>query len=239
VSAALERQRPSRRRRALLAAGLLAFLLVAVAVLPAARTMVGAALEADADAVRRQLLDLGALGPVLLSMAILAHAVVPYPGGIATASAGYVYGFTASAPVLVASWVASALLAYWLARLAGRPLTQRVIGTDRLAAAERLVERGGATALIAVRLVPLIPFNAVCYAAGLARAPLRRYAWTTLVGLTPFTLTVAYLGSRLQDPSVTDWRLWLAGGTALGLLLGVRAAMYLRERRRTRVSRGA
>jgi hypothetical protein len=49
-------------------------LVVAVALLPAARNIVGAALDADADAVRRQLLDLGALGPVLLSMAILAHA---------------------------------------------------------------------------------------------------------------------------------------------------------------------
>jgi uncharacterized membrane protein YdjX (TVP38/TMEM64 family) len=224
------------RRSAVLAVGLLAVLLVAVL---AARTIVGVALDVDADAVRRQLLDLGALGPVLLSLAILAHAVVPYPAGLVTASAGYVYGFTAAAPILVASWVASALLAYWLARLAGRPLTQRVIGTDRLASAECLVERGGATALIAVRLVPLIPFNAVCYAAGLARAPLRRYAWTTLVGLTPFALTVTYLGSRMQDPSGTDWRLWLAGGTALGLLLGVRAAMYLRERRRTPVTRGA
>ncbi len=231
MSAALERQRSSQRRRVLLAVGLLALLLVAVA-LPAARNTVGAALDADADAVRRQLLGLGALGPILLSMAILAHAVVPYPGGIATAAAGYVYGFAASAPVLLASWLASALLAYWLARLAGRPLAQRVIPTDRLAAGERLVERGGATALIAVRLVPLVPFNAVCYAAGLSRVPLGRYAWTTLLGLTPFTLTVAYLGSRLQDPAATDWRLWLAGGVALALLLGVRAVVYLRGRRK-------
>ena len=203
--------------------------------------MVGAALDADTDAVRRQLLELDALGPILLTMAILAHAAVPYPGGIATAAAGYVYGFTASAPFLVVGWLASALLAYWLARLAGRPLAQRVIGPDRLAAGERLVERGGATALIAVRLVPLVPFNAVCYAAGLSRVPLGRYARTTLLGLTPFTLTVAYLGSRLQDPAATDWRLWLAGGIALALLLGVRAVVYLRRRRGNdeEVNRGA
>lgn len=216
----------------MLAAGLLVLVLIAVAALPGARNMVGAALDADASAVRRQLLALGALGPVLLSLAILAHAAVPYPGGVATAAAGYVYGFAVSAPVLLASWLASALLAYWLARLAGRPLAQRVIGADRLAAGERLVERGGATALIAVRLVPLVPFNAVCYAAGLSRVPLGRYAWTTLLGLAPFTLTVAYLGSRLQAPAGTDWRLWLAGGIALALLLGVRAAAYLRDRRR-------
>ncbi|MDQ3768757.1 MAG: hypothetical protein M3370_04650 [Actinomycetota bacterium] len=64
---------------------------------------------------------------------------------------------------------------------------------------------------------------------------------TTLLGLTPFTLTVAYLGSRLQDPAATDWRLWLAGGIALALLLGVRAAVDLRGRRGSdeEVNRGA
>jgi len=51
--------RSSRRGRVLLAVGLLALVLVAVALLPGARNLVGAALDADADAVRRQLLGLG------------------------------------------------------------------------------------------------------------------------------------------------------------------------------------
>jgi uncharacterized membrane protein YdjX (TVP38/TMEM64 family) len=226
--------RRARIRRGLIAGGLLAVLLTAVVLLPAGRELAAAALDADADAVRAQLLDLGALGLLVLAAAVLAHAVVPYPGSVAAAAGGYVYGFLLAAPVLLASWVASALLAYWLAREAGRPLARRIVGTDRLAAAERLVERGGSTTLIAVRLVPLIPFNAVCYAAGLARAPIGRYAWTTALGILPFTLTTAYLGSRLQDPEATDWRLWLVGAAALGLLLAGRAAAHLHRRARAR-----
>jgi uncharacterized membrane protein YdjX (TVP38/TMEM64 family) len=229
----LDGLRPARRARArwgLLGAAVVATLLGAVAVLPVGRELAAAALHADTGHLRGQLLDLGPIGLMALVVAILAHAAVPYPGGVAAAAAGYVYGFGLAAPLLLASWVASALLAYWLARAAGRPVARRVIGTHRLAAAERLVEHGGATALIAVRLVPLIPFNAVCYAAGLTRAPLGRYAWTTLLGIAPLTLTVAYLGSRLQEPGATDWRLWLAGGAALTLLLAVRAAQRARRR---------
>jgi uncharacterized membrane protein YdjX (TVP38/TMEM64 family) len=60
-----------------------------------------------------------------------------------------------------------------------------------------------------MRLIPLIPFNAICYAAGITRVPLARYACTTVVGIVPLTVLVAYLGSRLESPDFGDWRVWL------------------------------
>ena len=66
---------------------------------------------------------------------------------------------------MMLSWFLTALLAYELARGPGRQVTRRFIGAQRRAAAERFVERGGATGLIAARFLPLIPFNITCYAA--------------------------------------------------------------------------
>jgi uncharacterized membrane protein YdjX (TVP38/TMEM64 family) len=71
------------------------------------------------------------------------------------------------------------------------------------------MERGGAATLLSLRLIPLIPYNAICYAAGITRVPLGRYSWTTVVGITPLTVLVAYLGSRLRSPNFADWRVWL------------------------------
>jgi uncharacterized membrane protein YdjX (TVP38/TMEM64 family) len=71
------------------------------------------------------------------------------------------------------------------------------------------MEKGGAATLLALRLIPLIPFNAICYAAGITRVPLGRYAWTSIVGIIPLTVLVAYLGSRLESPDLSDWRVWL------------------------------
>jgi uncharacterized membrane protein YdjX (TVP38/TMEM64 family) len=145
---------------------------------------------------------------VLLAV-ILSHAIVPFPTELVTGAAGYVYGFWGALPMLLVFWLLSALLAYWLAERFGRPLARRLIGEERLARAERLVARGGSGALLSMRVIPLIPFNAISYAAGITRVPIVRFAWTTVVGILPLTVFVAYLGSRLRSPDFTDPRIWL------------------------------
>lgn len=198
---------------ALLGALLLAFLLV-----DPLRDVATAAIDGDGALVRSRTQALGAAGALVLLALVLAHAVIPYPAEITTAAAGYVYGFGLGFGLMMVSWFLTALLAYELARGPGRRFTRRVIGAKRLAAAERFVARGGATGLIAARFLPLIPFNATCYAAGITGVARPRYAWTSLVGIAPFCAVVTFLGSRLQTLSLTDWRLWALVAALLALL---------------------
>jgi uncharacterized membrane protein YdjX (TVP38/TMEM64 family) len=183
------------------------------------RDIVTAAIEGEGALVRSRTQALGAAGALVLFALVLSHAVIPYPAEITTAAAGYVYGFTLGLGLMMISWFVTGLLAYELARGPVRRVTRRVVGARRLAKAERYVARGGATGLIAARFVPLIPFNAVCYAAGITHVPRPRYAWTTAVGIAPFCIVVTYLGSRLQTVSPTDWRLWALTLVLLGLLM--------------------
>jgi uncharacterized membrane protein YdjX (TVP38/TMEM64 family) len=184
---------------------------------------------------REELLDLHVVGVLVLLTVILSHAIVPFPTELVTAAAGFVYGFAAALPMLLLFWLASGMLAYWLARRYGRPLARRVVGTRRLRQAEEFVARGGPVPLISVRLVPFIPYNAICYAAGIVRVPEGRYAWTTLVGIAPLTALVAYLGSRLQEPDFGDWRIWAAVGgfTTLAILAQVLERRLRRPSRHT------
>jgi uncharacterized membrane protein YdjX (TVP38/TMEM64 family) len=186
------------------------------------RGVATAALDGDGALVRSRTHALGAAGALVLLALVLAHAVIPYPAELTTAAAGYVYGFGPGWALMMLSWFLTALLAYELAQGVGRRATRRLLGPRRLAAAERFVDRGGASGLILARFVPLIPFNAVCYAAGITRVPRSRYAWTTVVGIAPFTIVVTYLGSRLQTVSPTDWRLWLAAAVLVTALLATR-----------------
>ena len=183
------------------------------------RDIVTAAVDGEGALVRSRTQALGAVGALVLFALVLAHAVIPYPAEITTAAAGYVYGFTLGLGLMMVSWFLTALLAYELARGPVRRVTRRVVGAKRLAKAERYVARGGATGLIAARFVPLIPFNAVCYAAGITHVPRPRYAWTTAIGIAPFCIVVTYLGSRLQSVSPTDWRLWALTLGLLGVLM--------------------
>jgi len=187
------------------------------------REIITAAVDGDGKLVRSRTQALGAVGALVLFALVLAHAVIPYPAEITTAAAGYVYGFGTGLALMMVSWFVCALVAYELARGPVRRLTRRVMGARRLAAAERYVDRGGPTGLIAARFVPLIPFNAVCYAAGITEVARPRYAWTTIVGIAPFCAVVTYLGSRLQTVSPTDWRLW-------ALTIGLLSALMLAHR---------
>src|SRR5881227_2844258 len=181
---------------------------------------VDAILNGDTRELRHQLLGLGVGGVFVLLTVCLSHAIVPFPTEIVSAAAGFVYGFWLALPILLVCWLASALLAYWLAERFGRPLARRLVGSRRLEKAEELMDRGGAATLLSLRLIPLIPYNAICYAAGITRVPLLRYSWTTIVGITPLTVLVAYLGSRLKSPDFGDWRVWVLIVAFIAIVVG-------------------
>ncbi len=183
------------------------------------RGVATAAFDGDGSLVRSRTHALGAAGALVLLALVLAHSVIPYPAELTTAAAGYVYGFGLGWALMMVAWFLTGLLAYELAREVGRPVARRLIGARRLTKAEQFVQRGGSTGLIAARFVPLIPFNAVCYAAGITGVERSRYAWTTIIGIAPFCLVVTYLGSRLQTVSLTDWRLWLVVLALLAVLM--------------------
>jgi uncharacterized membrane protein YdjX (TVP38/TMEM64 family) len=213
----------------LTALGTVVLVIVLATLTSAGRDVVQAILDGDSRELRRLLLGLGVVGVLALAVLILSHAVVPFPSELVTGAAAYVYGFWLAVPMLLVFWLASALLAYWLAERFGRPLARRIVGQRRLTQAEEYVARGGAAPLLALRLIPIIPYNAVCYAAGITRVPLWRYSWTTVVGVAPLTILVAYLGSRLESPDFTDPRIWALIAAFVAIVVG--AQIFERQRR--------
>ena len=63
-----------------------------------------------------------------------------------------------------------------------------------------MIERGGATLLLAMRLIPILPFSLVSYAAGAARVPAWRFVWTTAVGYLPITAHLGLLRHPARGP---------------------------------------
>ena len=173
------------------------------------RDAVAAAFSGDLDEMRSELDSLGALAALVLIGIALVHAVVPFPAEFPTAAAGFVFGFAIAFPLMVVAWTISCLAAYLLARGVGPPVLDRLVGRERMEAADRLIARGGWPILLAGRLIPVVPYNVVSYAAGATRVPVGRFAWTTAVGVMPLTALTALLGARLQEPRFDDPVLWL------------------------------
>ena len=191
---------------------LLAGLVLAV---PALHHAFDAAVHGDSAEVRDQIEGLGVGGPLLILALTVIHGVVFYPAEIIDAAAGFVYGFWPGAGAddgQLAGLRAAQLRDRPLGRTpAARPLVRR----RALRAGRGAVERGGATLLIAVRLIPIMPFSLMCYAMGAARVPLWRFTWTTVLGYLPITALAVYFGTRLEGLSLTDP---LVLGSAVALL---------------------
>jgi uncharacterized membrane protein YdjX (TVP38/TMEM64 family) len=195
--------------------GVLALLVLAI---PELRDAFEAALRGDTAEVRSRVQDLGVAGPLLILGLTLIHTVVFYPAEIVDAAAGFVYGFFPALALMMFGWLLSGLLCFAIGHSVARPLLDRWFGTARFERIERAIERGGVTLLLAVRLIPIVPFSLVSYAAGAARVPVWRFAWTTVVGYLPITALSVYFGTRLEGLSLTD-PLVLGSGLALLALL--------------------
>jgi uncharacterized membrane protein YdjX (TVP38/TMEM64 family) len=195
-------------------AGIAVMAAIVVAVDPL-RDSVTALVQGDHDKVREEIDSLGLAGPLLILALCLLHSVVFYPAEIVDAAAGFAYGFFPALALVMFGWLLNGLICWAIGRSVARPLFDRWFGEQRFERVERAIERGGPTLLLAMRLIPILPFSIVSYAAGAARVPVWRFVWTTLVGYLPITAISVYFGTRLEGMSLTDP---LVLGSALALL---------------------
>jgi len=94
---------------------------------------------------------------------------------------------------------------------------------------ESWVERLGTDALLLGRFIPLISFNLMNYAAGLAPVSWWTFAWTTGLGILPLTVLMTVMGDRF---ALDSWRFWLLA-LAAALVVWLPAHLLLKARRAT------
>lgn len=191
--------------------------------------LVGALFSADGPAIRDLIQGYGPLAPVVSVALILLHTIVPFPAELVNVANGLAFGFWGGLALSWTGFMLSALLLYAAGRLWGRPLLERTISARHRRRLDSWLERESVFPLLAVRLIPLVPFNAVGLAAGAVRAPLWAYTWTTGLGILPLGATVTFLGSRLgEDRPQLGASFW---GLSAILLAVVLAAWWLNRRR--------
>jgi uncharacterized membrane protein YdjX (TVP38/TMEM64 family) len=207
---------------------------LAVLLIDPLRDAVGDAVRGDTEALRSELRSLPLNGVAVLYAVILVHTVVWYPAEIVDAAGGFVYGFWGGLLLVQLGWIVQGIVAWTVGREVARPVLRRLIGSRRFDESERLVESGGVPLLLAMRLIPIVPFSLFSYVAGAARVPLWRFTWTTAAGYLPITALFIYLGSRLDSLSPTD-PLLLGGAAVLIALiaLGRPVSRKLAEARRS------
>jgi uncharacterized membrane protein YdjX (TVP38/TMEM64 family) len=157
----------------------------------------------------------GVLGSIGLMML---HSFVPFPAEVIAIANGMIYGPFWGVVITWTGAMLGALLAFGLARSLGRPFVERVVARrnwhsiDEWAAA-----RGGRIVLIA-RFVPLIAFNLINYAAGLARISWWTFSWATGVGILPLTILMVVAGDWIEVLPLWFWPVLVALSALLWFL---------------------
>lgn len=165
----------------------------------------------------------GALAPVAyLSLLVFQAVAAPLPAPPVAMTGGYAFGAGWGFALTWTGALLGGAACFGLSRVFGRKL---VIGNERARRLDPYVQRHGALAVFVLRLIPLVSFDAISYAAGLSSLPFWKFLLATALGMTPGTFAFVYLGGSSPGPGLY---------AALGAVVALGAAAYLYLRRRLR-----
>lgn len=173
----------------------------------------------DRELLRAWILARGSGGRLAFAgLQALQVIVFVIPGEVVQVAGGYIYGFGEGIWLSVAGITAGSLLNFLVGRLAGRPFVEGAFGRERLERIEALTASGRASAIFFLLFViPGIPKDALCYAAGISRLRFPAFFLISLLGRLPGIAGSAVIGARAQ--AADYWTAFIVLAIAIAFLL--------------------
>ncbi len=144
--------------------------------------------------VRALVAGAGAWGPVLFVLLQGVVTITPLPRTVFTVAAGVLFGSLAGLLLTITATALAALAAYWLVRFVGGGFVERHAHRPSVTWVRARLDRSGFLAMISLRLIPMMPFAVLNYAAGLSGVRLLPFLVGTVVGVLPGTVAIVVLG---------------------------------------------
>lgn len=174
----------------------------------------------DRERLQRALDEAGALAPLLYVALLIVQAVIaPLPAPALAIAGGYGFGVVEGFLLTWAGSLIGGVISFGISRRFGRGM---VAGSGPAKRLDRFFEEHGAVLVFVLRLIPLVSFDAISYAAGLSGIRFRGFLLATALGMAPGTFAFVYLGG--SDPGLWTWVVLLG-------LAGLAAGAYVFRRR--------
>lgn len=194
-------------------------------------TVIGIALLSGIDRSQLQLWlqQMGIWAPVLYILIYSIATICILPSTPLNLTGGAIFGSVWGTVWTSIAAILAAVLAFGFSRTIGRSLVERKLA-GKWESIDREMQQGGFFYMFAIRLLPLIPYGIVNFAAGLTSIKFRDYLLGTLLGTVPGILPFVMMGAGLTALKQGDVLPLLVGLALTGMLVGT-ATWY---RRRTR-----
>ncbi|NHC40160.1 TVP38/TMEM64 family protein [Bacillus sp. MM2020_1] len=153
--------------------------------------------EADVEGFRDYLLSFGSLAAVVSGLLMVFQSIIaPLPAFVITFANGLLFGWVGGAILSWSSAMAGAVLCFYLAKILGRPVVEKIVTKKALTWWDQFFDKYGKHAVFIARLVPIVSFDLVSYAAGVTSISFWQFSWATGLGQLPATLLYSYLGQN-------------------------------------------
>lgn len=138
--------------------------------------------------------------PLIYTGFYMAGVLFAIPGLPMTVMSGALFGFGVGTVVTVIGANLGTQLTFALSRYFGSDfttfLTRRYPYLGQL---DKQLRQNGFRVLVTLRLLPVVPFNAINYLAGLTSISYRDYTLGNLLGMLPGTMLYVYFGASAMD----------------------------------------
>ncbi|WP_372481129.1 TVP38/TMEM64 family protein [Clostridium tagluense] len=152
----------------------------------------------NVDAIKGYILSFGVWAPVIsFILMILQSVIAPLPAFIITFANAGLFGWVNGALLSWSSAMVGAILCFFIARLLGRDIVEKLTSKFALKSIDDFFERHGKYAILIARLLPFISFDIVSYAAGLTSMSFWSFFIATGIGQLPATIIYSYVGGML------------------------------------------
>lgn len=171
------------------------------------------------DEVRERADEAGAAGPVIFAATFALLGLIPVPLAPLSIAAGALFGFWVGLGTVLVAGIASGAATFGISKALGRPAVASISG-ERVARLDARLHERGLVTVVALRLVPIMPFTICNYACGLTALKFRTYLIGTAVGIVPGSGAYVGVGAFGGEPGSLKF-LAAIGGLALLTVVGI------------------
>lgn len=155
----------------------------------------------------------------------------PLPAFFVTLTNANLFGWLKGAILSWSSAMAGAALCFYISKILGRDVVEKLTGKGALESVDEYFERYGSKTILICRLLPFVSFDIVSYAAGLTSMKFWPFFIATGIGQLPATIVYSYVGGQLTGGAKIMF-IALLSLFALALLISIGRKIY-QERSKT------
>ncbi|KAF1085525.1 TVP38/TMEM64 family inner membrane protein YdjZ [Sporotomaculum syntrophicum] len=168
----------------------------------------GMFVDPTAEGLKEYIAACSGWGPLVY---MIMFSVIP-SGSVIAIAGGMAFGVFWGTVYTVIGATLGATVAFYISRLLGRGVVGKLT-RGKMLKIEDGIEQSGFLLIFILRLIPIIPFNAISFGAGLTKIKYPDYLLATTIGIIPGSLVFINLGDKALDMRSPEFIL------AVGILL--------------------